>query len=402
MKLGYNERWIFKHTEEAVVLNGVRRKKPAKRATGRFFALIAVVAICAVLIVIFTVNNNRPGPQQPPASQPVDAQSTDGAGAAEGWANTEIASISEMVGQDELEPLTQENMIVVDPKELSANESLDPVWRNILLLGTDARTIKTSDSRLRTDAMMILSINTNDARVKLVSLMRDMYVPIGSDASGKQRFDKLNAACYYGGPNAAMKAINECFGMNITEYVMVNFVSMQEAIDILGGVELDVTAPEMEELNHNIKEQARMIMTREEWDPEVYSLKAAGQGVHLTGMQAVGYARIRHLGNGDFDRTLRQRSLMSALLEKAKNDSLTHLMQLSQTLMGCVDTNISMADAIQIAALVMQKGVGEFKAGGSLPIKGTYENTVRNEKSALYDVNLEANAQRLYAFIYNE
>lgn len=380
--------------------NGNRRGR-TRRVTGRFFALVAVVAICAVLIVVFTINNGKNKDEQLP-NQPVNAQATQNADdQGEEWGNQEVASIYDLIDDDgDLQPLTDENRIDVDKSNLSVNLNLDPVWRNILILGTDTRNMQKKN--LRTDTIMILSVNTQNGRVKLVSLMRDMYLPLVSDKEGSVRYDKLNAASYYGTAYATMKTINECFNMNITDYVLVNFVGAQEAIDILGGIEIDVTEQEREELNHNIKEQAKMMMSYEDWAPEKYNLAAAGEKVHLTGMQAVGYARIRHIGEGDFDRTKRQRTVMTAIFEKAKTQGITQLLKVAKTLMECVDTNMEMTALIEYGTKALTSDANKFEVGGSIPIKGTFMNEVRNNKSALYDVDLETNAQRLYAFIYNE
>ena len=185
--------------------------------------------------------------------------------------------------------------------DLKINTSLPADWMNILLLGTDERTL--SDSA-RTDAMMICSINRNTGEVKLASIMRDLaieYTDIGQ-WNGTYR---INAANYFGGPKLAMRTINEKFGMNIQNYVMVNFFGFQKIAQRLGGVEIDITEAEMDKINKMIVQQAKIAYNEgiDESDQENVYLETYGENTHLNGRQTLAYARISKLTGGDAMRT---------------------------------------------------------------------------------------------------
>ena len=137
--------------------------------------------------------------------------------------------------------------------DLMINTSLPEDWMNILLLGTDERTLSESS---RTDAIIICSINRKTYEVKLTSIMRDLaieYTDIGQ-FNGTYR---INAAAYFGGPNLAMRTINEKFGMNIQYYVMVNFFGFQKIAQRVGGIEIDITEAEKDKINKMIVQQAK-------------------------------------------------------------------------------------------------------------------------------------------------
>lgn len=145
-------------------------------------------------------------------------------------------------------PPFQEEMVQVD--DLSVTAGLDSSWRNILLLGQDSRTTGKSE---RTDTMVIASINANTGEIKLTSLMRDMYVEIPERGT-----QKINTANYYGGPELAMKTVNENFKLNISEYVIVNFVNFPYIIEKLGGVYEDITEEEMEGINELVQDSIKL------------------------------------------------------------------------------------------------------------------------------------------------
>ena len=138
--------------------------------------------------------------------------------------------------------------------DLSITEGLSKSWLNILLLGTDSRG---TTKYLRTDTMVILSVNEGTGAVKLTSLMRDIWVEI-PEYGGQ----KLNAACVYGGPELTVKMINEYFGLNIRDYALVNMKCLVEIVDSLGGIQLDVSPAEAEAINKLIATTEGRLTTR--------------------------------------------------------------------------------------------------------------------------------------------
>ncbi len=379
------------------------RRKPKKRITGRFYAFLTVLVVLVVMFGVFLLGNRGGGSRVVTQDQTQSPVQT--APAADDWTaeDTETpepgttggtSSIQDLIQNDpDLAPLEGNEKVQVS--DLSVTEGLPSEWHNILLLGSDTRNIKKVS---RTDTIIIASINTSDGRIKLISIMRDTVVPI--PGHGNQ---KINSASYYGGPELTMKVVNECFKMNISEYVLVNFGSFKEVVDILGGVDMDVTQKEMEQVNGSIKEQARILgLSKEKYLAGEYDLKSYGPDTHLDGLQALAYARIRHI-DSDWQRTERQRMVIDAAIKKLRGSvSVKQVVSLFTSSWQYVQTNIDMMSAIGLATTVLKSGIGEVSTG-LMPITNTYKSENRKGAGqALYDTDFEANATRLYKFIYQE
>ncbi|WP_316814791.1 LCP family protein [Pedobacter nyackensis] len=175
---------------------------------------------------------------------------------------------------------------------------------NMALFAVDRRQ---DGDKANSDVIMIVSIDQQTGKVKLSSIMRDTYVKI--DGHG---MDKINAAYALGGPQLAIKTINQNFGMDIKDYINVDFYTAAKIVDALGGVEVNVKEPEISFLNTYLDEIAVY-----EKIPAIH-VKSAGLQ-KLSGRQSVAYTRIRGVGNGDYERTERQRSVLVALFSKMKN-----------------------------------------------------------------------------------
>ena len=374
------------------------RRRAKKRVSNRFFGFVAIV-IFAVAVVFFATRMLRYSAvtdaetMKTEATQPavIDEWSADNV---EASASDGSMTIEELIEHNsDLAPLQGDEQVKTD--DLSVTEGLPSEWHNILLLGSDTRNINNVS---RTDTIIIASINTKDGRIKLASIMRDTIVPIPGHGNRK-----INSASYYGGPRLTMKVVNQCFKMNITEYVLVNFASFKEIIDILGGIDLDISDKEMDQINSNLKEQARLLnLSKEEYLAGEYNLKTSGPDTHLDGLQALGYARIRHI-DSDYERTRRQRRVIDAMIKKMRgNVSIKQLVQLATSMWEYVDTNVDMMNAIGLATTVLKYGIGDMTSG-LMPITGSYKSETRSSNgAALYDIDFEMNASKLNEFIYKK
>jgi polyisoprenyl-teichoic acid--peptidoglycan teichoic acid transferase len=212
---------------------------------------------------------------------------------------------------------------------------------NIALFGLDQRTVK---ERGRSDSIMILTIDEQHKKIKLSSIMRDSYVNI--DDHGK---DKINHAYAFGGPQLAVKTLNENYNLNIKDYISVNFFGLAKIIDFLGGVTIEVKESEVAVINGNAASTASL--NNETVDP----IKASGKQV-LNGFQAVGYSRERHTGNGDFERTDRQRRVLSAMMKKVQALGPTKYNSVVSEFLPHVLTNMSSMDVIKLGTNVFSSG----------------------------------------------
>lgn len=205
---------------------------------------------------------------------------------------------------------------------------------NIALFGVDRRE---KGERGRSDAMMIATVDFKHDKLKLTSLMRDMYVPIEGHGN-----DKLNSAYAFGGAELAIKTINQNFGTDIRDYVTVDFFTLEKIIDSLGGVMIEVKPEEVAMLNDQMKETARI-----EKKP-IIPVSTAGYQ-QLNGMQAVSYSRIRHVGNGDFERTERQRLVLASLMETVKQQGKSAIPQLLFDVTPELETSLSQSTLLSLS-----------------------------------------------------
>lgn len=287
---------------------------------------------------------------------------------------------------------------MIDVTNLSINESLPEEWLNVLLLGTDER--NTNESA-RSDTMIICSVNKNTGEVKLTSIMRDLAVEM-NDLGKNSGTYRINSANYFGGPEYAMKVVNECFDMNIQYYVSVNFYGFQDIAHALGGITVDITEEEMVEINRYVWNAHRSAEVAGIEDTEtipLVELTEYGKGVQLDARQTLAYARIRKTDN-DYARTGRQRETLSKLADKLKQKSPAEIVMLLANFVNYVETNMDFSEASSLAVKVLQGDMGNIE-GFRLPIEGSYEAKTVNEKSMLYDCDWAVNARDLYTFIYN-
>jgi len=363
-----------------------------------------VIALCAVFI--------RPNSQPVvnPTSEPTAVPATDAPTAEpieeativpDQMTTTANASHSEslaaMLGnaETEIQGLSIDQMAVIE--DLAVNESLPEEWLNILLLGSDERTLTES---ARTDSMIICSINTSTGEVKLTSIMRDLAVYYDEIGEFNDTY-RINAANYFGGEALAMRIVNECFGMNIEHFVRVNFYGFQQIAEQLGGVTMDITKEEMDEINYRIVEQAKAAAKAgidESALPNVF-LKTYGENTQLNGRQTLAYARIRKLDGGDYARSERQRKVLVALMKKLQGSDAATLLGVANAALPHIKTNLSPDTILSIALKVLQSGLEDVESF-RLPINSSYTQETRNGQDMLYDCDWAKNASELYYFIY--
>lgn len=256
-------------------------------------------------------------------------------------------------------------------------------WTNILLLGCDSYTTK---EQQRTDSMIILSVNMKTAEVKMTSLMRDIWIGVPG-GSGRR---KLTELCAVGGPDMTIRAINENFGMSIDKYALISMAGIAEIIDLVGGLDLDITEAERKALNKGLFDLSGL--------SGMEQLQESGEKVHLNGNQATAYARIRKI-DSDYVRTERQRTVLIALAEKIKNGaSAATLLTIVNVLMEYVETNLSLVEIMSLAGV----GLSADLSGAEqlrLPADGTFESGMYGTVWCIKP-NFEENAKILRKFIY--
>ncbi|MBQ9167819.1 MAG: LCP family protein [Oscillospiraceae bacterium] len=227
---------------------------------------------------------------------------------------------------------------------------------NILLIGQDRRE---GESRARSDSMILCTFNIEKKTLTMTSFMRDMYVPIPGYLD-----NRINAAYQLGGSELLDETLYQNFGVEIDGNVEVDFSQFQEIIDLLGGVDIELTGEEAAYLNRNGN-----------WDVDSSS---AGnwyltKGMnHLTGEQALAYSRIRYIGNGDYGRTSRQRTVLNALIQAYKNTSLTKMLLLLDDVLPLVTTDMTDKEIIGYATDLFPLLASSTITSQRIPADGAY------------------------------
>lgn len=207
----------------------------------------------------------------------------------------------------------------------------DPNIRNILVLGTDSRDV--SKERGNSDVMIVLSINKKTKEVRMVSVLRDVLVPIeGHD------WNRINAAYRLEGAGLAVNTVNEAFGLDIQEFIVVDFNGVIELIDHIGGIDITLTAAEAQYYSnkHSV----------------LFGNNLSAGSIHMNGDQALAHLRNRTLGT-DFERTRRQRDVMIAMLNQVLGQSLTQMDSTLDFVLDIIRTNIKATDFLSVGLSVV-------------------------------------------------
>lgn len=258
----------------------------------------------------------------------------------------EEVQVMETLPEQALEEMTEETIdpderqgVVVSDDELSSihdalsnlsnkeTVSSEDIY-NVLLVGVDRRD---SSWNGNSDSMMLVSINKADDRVTVVSLMRDTYVNIAGVG-----YSKLNSAYAYGAGPLLCQTVTETYGIQVDRYAAVDFFDLIDIIDIIGGVNLEISAEEAEVANGYILDMCNLM----EIDGMEHQIPTGGGMVHCDGVMAVAFARNRFVGNSDYERTERQRYLLSQLLEEVKQMSVAQMTEKMQAILEHVTMNI--------------------------------------------------------------
>lgn len=259
-------------------------------------------------------------------------------------------------------------------------------YRNIALLGIDSRADDYGTGN-RSDCIIIASINEKTKEVKLLSVYRDTYVYVTEN--GNKKLDKITHAYSYGGAQNTLKSLNEALDLNITEYVTVNFDAVIAAVNALNGVEIDITSEELKYINDYID------ATSQSSGIKSSHLSKAGRQT-VDGVQAVAYSRIRYTAGGDYKRTERMRTVVTAMAKKAKTLNIGQLNKLADEILPRVSKNIENNDIIALIPSALSFDITE-SLGWPYNVKGI-------STTAWYGVpvTLESNVIRLHKELFGQ
>lgn len=289
-------------------------------------------------------------------------------------------------------------------------------YTNILLFGIDSGTQATDNrgnsfEHANSDVMIIVSINNKTSEVKLASIYRDTMLQMPSDGSGELLYRKANYAYMAGGPKNAVDMINLNFDLDITDYAVVNFNGLATIIDSLGGIDVTITDEEMYYINGYLTE------TRLVTGMDAPDLTTAG-AVHLTGLQATAFCRIRYTefhspdGNvyhDDFGRTARQRFVLDQLLNKAKSAGATQLIDIANTILKnstetgekIIETSLPWNTVLDLIPVAVE---ANLTGSAGFPDHGSYGSQPEGQPYYGYLIpsDLEHLVIQVHQFLYNK
>lgn len=257
----------------------------------------------------------------------------------------------------------------------------DPDIENILILGTDSRNVQ--KERGRSDSIIVASFNKRTKQVKLVSFLRDTYIPIEGHG-----WNRINAAYAVGGVALCVNTINDLFGLDIQKFVIVNFSGASTFVDACGGVDMALTQKEINYLL-NLKDE--------------FPQNSDGT-YHLDGKVALDYMRMRKI-DSDFGRTERQRKTMMAIYSQAMaRKDVTQMYNLVREGFNLVKTNLKLSEMLDLAQSVISMG-SELNIGSeSIPPRSTkklmWSNRYIDRKSVLWIDNLDDAKKYVVGMIY--
>lgn len=301
-------------------IRGKRKSKKKKRKTWLIVLLVILAVILLLLIgaLIFLQSyynkSNFMKDSDVKVTEGVDTDST-------GLSDEEAAS------------LQQEAIAAVENIDLPDTNDV----YNLLLIGVDRRDTSWYGN---SDSMILVSINKDQKKLHMTSFMRDLYADIPDKG-----VHKLNAANAYGGGPLLVKTIENNYRIHIDNYASVDFNAMIDIVDLVGGITLELSDAEANSANESIQEMCDLAGI----DPAAHYFSGGGT-VDMDGYQAVAYARIRNVGNSDYQRTERQREVIEKIIGKAKTLSIGDLNTLVNTMLPKVTHNVEESSMLSLLA----------------------------------------------------
>lgn len=255
---------------------------------------------------------------------------------------------------------------------------------NVLLVGQDTRN---PEQRARSDSMIVLSINKNTNQLTMVSLMRDLYVKIPGYSD-----NKLNAAYAFGGFELLDETIAANFGIQIDYNVEVNFGGFKDIIDTVGGIDIELNEAEAEYMNSPDFVDDMGAKLERQLSPGLN---------HLNGQEALCYARIRHVGNSDWERTDRQRKVIQTVYSQIREENWTKLLDIYSSVADDLTTDMNNTQIISIAFSAYSMGLESINSY-RVPADHMYTNERINGMDILVPKDWDTTRSLVKEYLYSE
>lgn len=287
--------------------------------------------------------------------------------------------------------------------EVKANTDLSQMsgTQVIALVGVDARGVEGSElaESMNSDTIILCCIDHDKQEIRMVSIMRDTWMNMAKYTDEYYEFDKANSAYNRGGPESMLSMLNTNLDLALTDYVTVNFKALADAIDVLGGLDIEMTNAECVHANNYNREVSEAQGVEYEAIPYDEDLGDDYSEVrHVSGALATSYARIRYGGGDDAKRTSRQRIVINLMVQKLKQNP-TKIPEILDKVMGNVSTSLTKNEILELGMHAVTYTMGTSYA---YPFQLCYGENVVNAlgEDVVIPVTLEFNVRELHEYLY--
>lgn len=287
--------------------------------------------------------------------------------------------------------------------EVKANTDLSQMsgTQVIALVGVDARGVEGSElaESMNSDTIILCCIDHDKQEIRMVSIMRDTWMNMAKYTDEYYEFDKANSAYNRGGPESMLSMLNTNLDFALTDYVTVNFKALADAIDVLGGLDIEMTNAECVHANNYNREVSEAQGVEYEAIPYDEDLGDDYSEVrHVSGALATSYARIRYGGGDDAKRTSRQRIVINLMVQKLKQNP-TKIPEILDKVMGNVSTSLTKNEILELGMHAVTYTMGTSYA---YPFQLCYGENVVNAlgEDVVIPVTLEFNVRELHGYLY--
>lgn len=287
--------------------------------------------------------------------------------------------------------------------EVKANTDLSQMsgTQVIALVGVDARGVEGSElaESMNSDTIILCCIDHDKQEIRMVSIMRDTWMNMAKYTDEYYEFDKANSAYNRGGPESMLSMLNTNLDFALTDYVTVNFKALADAIDVLGGLDIEMTNAECVHANNYNREVSEAQGVEYEAIPYDEDLGDDYSEVrHVSGALATSYARIRYGGGDDAKRTSRQRIVINLMVQKLKQNP-TKIPEILDKVMGNVSTSLTKNEILELGMHAVTYTMGTSYA---YPFQLCYGENVVNAlgEDVVIPVTLEFNVRELHEYLY--
>ena len=257
-------------------------------------------------------------------------------------------------------------------------------YREFVIYGVDSREGKLTEEA-HSDTIILCSMNESTKEIRMVSVYRDTYL---DNTNGEYR--KATECYYFGGPSRSVNMLNKNLDLDLHDYITVDFNAVVKAVDLIGGVDVEVTEEELPYINGYQTENAQVT------GAEITPVESAGYQ-HLNGIQALAYCRIRYTEGSDYRRTERQRAVLSQIFQKAKSQGPVKLAQIVDAMLPYIATSFSSTELMSLATAIT--GSTLLDSVG-FPFELQAANIAAGD--CVVPVNLAQNVSELHAYLYQQ